>query len=151
MKKSGIGSVASTCGDKYRAMDWLNGESTHRNGVASCAIPCMAPALPARLSTNMPIVIRDGKACGLMITSGCMPDSVNGMSTAGHFWEQTPFWPCLEENLSPITGDRGTLSLKWILVHSVVLVSLPVKLSWTHCQLTSQAYNPCRRAKFLTD
>jgi hypothetical protein len=24
----------------------------------------------------------------------------------GHFWEQTPFCPCREENLSPITGER---------------------------------------------
>jgi hypothetical protein len=38
--------------------------------------------------------------------SGCIPDSEKGMSTAGHFWEQTPFCPCLEENLSPMTGAR---------------------------------------------
>jgi hypothetical protein len=39
----------------------------------------------------MPIVMRDGKACGLMMTSGIMPDSLKGMSIAGHFCEQTPF------------------------------------------------------------
>lgn len=64
---------------------------THVNGVASCARPCIAPAFPAMLSTNMPIVIRLGKACGLIITSGCIPLSLNGISMAGHFCEQTPF------------------------------------------------------------
>jgi hypothetical protein len=43
--------------------------------------------------------------------SGCMPDSENGISTAGHFCEHTPFWPCLEENLSPIIGARAIRSL----------------------------------------
>lgn len=60
-------------------------------GVASWARPCRAPAFPAILSTNIPIVIRDGKACGLMMTSGCMPVSEKGMSIIGNFCEQTPF------------------------------------------------------------
>jgi len=45
------------------------------------------------------------------MTSGCIPDSENGMSTAGHFCEQTPFCPCREENLSPIIGARVTRNL----------------------------------------
>ena len=40
-------------------------------------------ALPAMLSISIPMVMRDGKACGLMITSGVMPLSVNGMSCCG--------------------------------------------------------------------
>lgn len=35
---------------------------THWKGVASCARPCIAPAFPAILSTNMPMVIRLGNA-----------------------------------------------------------------------------------------
>jgi len=35
---------------------------------------------PAMLSISIPIVIRDGKAFGLIITSGTIPDSEKGMS-----------------------------------------------------------------------
>lgn len=38
--------------------------------------------------------------------SGTRPDSVNGKSSAGYKREQTPFWPCREENLSPMIGVR---------------------------------------------
>ena len=40
----------------------------------------------ARLSFYflLPIVIRDGKPCGLKMISGVIPDSVNGMFSAGH-------------------------------------------------------------------
>lgn len=38
------------------------GLETYLKGVASWARPCKAPALPAILSTNIPIVIREGKA-----------------------------------------------------------------------------------------
>lgn len=67
---------------------WDQGAGVLRSywkGVASCARPCIAPAFPAILSTNIPIVIRLGNAWGFIITSGCIPLSVNGMSTAGHF------------------------------------------------------------------
>ena len=84
--------------------------SSKLNGVESCAIAWRAPALPASDSTNMPIVIREGKAWGLMMTSGWIPDSENGISFEGHFCDITPFWPWREENLSPIIGLRGTLS-----------------------------------------
>jgi hypothetical protein len=40
--------------------------------------------LPAIDSMSMPIVMREGKACGLMITSGTMPDSENGMFWVGY-------------------------------------------------------------------
>ena len=56
------------------------------------------------------MVILLGKALGLMITSGVMPDSVKGMSTLGQSMDRTPFWPWREENLSPITGRRSNLS-----------------------------------------
>lgn len=40
----------------------------------------MQAALPAMDSISIPIVIREGKALGLMITSGVIPDSLNGIS-----------------------------------------------------------------------
>jgi len=36
------------------------------------------------------MVMRDGKPCGLNKMSGVMPDSVKGMSSAGHSRESTP-------------------------------------------------------------
>jgi len=47
----------------------------------------------------------------LIITSGVRPVSVNGISILGQSIDKTPFWPCLEENLSPITGLLSNLSL----------------------------------------
>jgi hypothetical protein len=41
--------------------------------------------------------------------SGLMPLSLNGISICGHKIERTPFWPCLLENLSPMTGFLGNL------------------------------------------
>ena len=53
------------------------------------------------------MVIREGKACGLMIKSGRIPvASAKGMSASGQGRERTPFWPWREENLSPTTGLR---------------------------------------------
>ena len=76
-------------------------------GVASTNSPFSAPALEHRLSSSIPIVILEGKACGLMMRSGLIPeDSANGMSASGHGRESTPFWPWREENLSPTTGLR---------------------------------------------
>lgn len=59
------------------------------------------------------------------MTSGCIPLSLNGMSIMGNFWEHTPFCPCRDENLSPMTGDRGILSLIWIFCASVSPASPP--------------------------
>ncbi len=42
-------------------------------GDASTNCPASAPPFDTKLSTNMPMVMRDGKACGLMIRSGRMP------------------------------------------------------------------------------
>lgn len=103
--------IQKICRNDQSARYGVCGNITYVKGVASWARPCMAPAFPAMLSTNMPMVMRLGKACGLMMTSGCIPLSLNGMSIAGHFWEQTPFCPCRDENLSPITGERGILSV----------------------------------------
>ena len=55
---------------------------------------------------RVPIVIREGKACGLMMTSGVIPSSVKGMSVCGQSCANVPFCPCRDENLSPITGLR---------------------------------------------
>ena len=70
------------------------------------------------------MVILLGKALGLMMTSGVMPDSVKGMSILGQSIDKTPFWPCLEENLSPMTGRRSNLSFTKIF--SADLLSPPV-------------------------
>lgn len=43
--------------------------------------------------------------------SGTIPYSVKGISTWGHNTESTPFYPCLELNLSPIIGFLGILTL----------------------------------------
>lgn len=83
--------VREAAGDEVRENTQVPANETHVNGVASWARPCIAPALPAKLSTNMPIVIRDGKACGLIMTSGCIPLSLKGISIMGNFCEQTPF------------------------------------------------------------
>jgi hypothetical protein len=40
-----------------------------------------------------------------------MPLSLKGISICGHRIERTPFWPCLLENLSPMTGFLGNLSV----------------------------------------
>jgi hypothetical protein len=58
------------------------------------------------LSMSIPMVMREGKACGLMMMSGVMPDSVNGMSACGQSSDLGPFCPCREENLSPTIGLR---------------------------------------------
>ena len=55
---------------------------------AKCEVPHLplsAPALLAMLSSSMPIVMRDGKAWGLMSRSGRMPVRAQyGISTSGH-------------------------------------------------------------------
>ncbi len=63
------------------------------------------------LSISIAIVILEGNAWGLIITSGVMPVSVKGISTVGHKTLNTPFYPCLDENLSPIIGFLGNLTL----------------------------------------
>ena len=72
--------------------------------------PLSAPAFPAMDSMNWPTVILDGNACGLIITSGTMPSAVYGMSSCGTTSPTTPFWPCLEANLSPISGTLMSLT-----------------------------------------
>jgi hypothetical protein len=46
-------------------------------GAASWKYPCRAPLFPAMLSTIMPVAIRLGNACGLIVISGDIPDSLN--------------------------------------------------------------------------
>ena len=50
-------------------------------------------------------------ACGLIIKSGTIPDSVNGISSSGTIKPTTPFCPCLEANLSPSSGILKSLTL----------------------------------------
>ena len=69
------------------------------------------PLYPLPPSMQLPLTIREGKACGLIITSGDIPLSVKGISSVGHNIDITPFCPCREENLSPITGFRGNRSV----------------------------------------
>lgn len=81
---------------------------------------------------SMPIVILLGKAFGLMMMSGVMPDSVNGMSILGHNIDSTPFCPCRDENLSPITGRLSNLSFSSTFSAFLFSLSPPVtKMFWT--------------------
>ncbi len=70
----------------------------------------MEPTFPPIISRTCPTVIRDGIACGLIIRSGVKPDSVNGISAIGTFKPITPFCPCLEANLSPMSGILSSLT-----------------------------------------
>lgn len=72
--------------------------------------PSKATDFAAILSINIPIVILEGKAFGLMMMSGVIPVYVNGISILGQSIDRTPFCPCLEENLSPITGLLSNLN-----------------------------------------
>ena len=42
----------------------------------------------------------------MIIISGVIPFSENGISIEGYKTDKTPFYPCRDENLSPITGLR---------------------------------------------
>ena len=72
---------------------WSQSLSWNEKGVESWKRPCKAPLLPAILSISIPIVIRLGKAWGLMITSGDIPLSLNGISVLGQRILNTPFCP----------------------------------------------------------
>ena len=73
--------------------------------------PIIEHALPNKLSTNCPIVIRDGIACGLIMISGRIPSSVNGILSSGINKPIVPFCPQREQNLSPIPGIRSLRTL----------------------------------------
>ena len=66
------------CSDQFFTIEY------YVKGVASFGFPSIAAALPTIDSTNIPIVILDGKACGLIITSGQIPLSLNGKFTDGY-------------------------------------------------------------------
>ena len=74
--------------------------------VALTREPSREPAFPPIISSMCPMVIRDGTACGLMTKSGEIPSAVNGMFSCMVIRPQTPFCPCLDANLSPISGTR---------------------------------------------
>ena len=73
-------------------------------GVESIPQPNFKPTFVMIDSTNCPIVIRLGIACGLIIISGFTPSLVNGISHSGIIAPIVPFCPHLEQNLSPIDG-----------------------------------------------
>ena len=52
--------------------------------------------------------------------SGTMPCSVKGIFSCGHRTDSTPFYPCLEENLSPITGFLLYLTVYDISAYSIM-------------------------------
>ena len=68
----------------------------------------MALAFPVIVSTNWPMVIRDGIACGLIIKSGRIPFAANGMSRSGTTKPMVPFCPARDAILSPMFGMRSS-------------------------------------------
>src|SRR5574338_863140 len=81
------------------------------NAEPSNLAPRTAAALPEMDSMNIPTVIRDGNACGLIKTSGITPSAVYGKSSYRARIPTTPFCPCLDANLSPISGILMSLTL----------------------------------------
>ena len=80
-----------------------------RNAVQSPKEPLIAHAFPTTLSISCPIVIRLGRAWGLMIISGRIPCDVNGISCSLTTIPIVPFCPALDENLSPNEGILSSL------------------------------------------
>src|SRR6478736_1470257 len=76
----------------------------------SILLPRNAAAFPVTDSRNIPTVILDGNACGLIITSGTTPSAVYGRSSWLTSSPTTPFCPCLDANLSPISGILRSLT-----------------------------------------
>ena len=72
--------------------------------------PRSAAALPVIDSMNMPTVILEGNAWGLISTSGVTPSAVYGRSSFLASMPRTPFCPCRAANLSPISGTRMSLT-----------------------------------------
>ncbi len=81
------------------------------NAEPSNLAPRNAADFPQIDSIIMPTVILDGKACGLIKTSGDIPLAVYGKSSALAKIPKTPFCPCLDANLSPISGILISLAL----------------------------------------
>ena len=77
------------------------------NAVQSPYPPKKLHAFPINVSMSCPMVILDGNACGFTIISGRIPSSVKGMFSSGIISPIVPFWPHLEQNLSPIAGIRS--------------------------------------------
>ena len=78
--------------------------------VPSMISPIWDASFPPSVSTNWPIVILDGMAWGLIMTSGTTPSTVKGMSSCGTRSPITPFCPWREANLSPSSGTRRSLT-----------------------------------------
>ena len=79
--------------------------------VQSPKAPYNEQAFPTRDSIKCPIVILDGKACGLTIISGLTPLAEKGISDSGKIIPIVPFCPARLQNLSPIDGSLSCLTL----------------------------------------
>ncbi len=55
--------------------------------------------------------------------SGTIPCSEKGISVYGHKIDKTPFCPCLDENLSPITGFLVIRNLKFMLLSPEIAIA----------------------------
>ena len=101
-------------------------EPLFTNAVQSPVAPYIADALPVIVSTNCPMVIREGIAWGLIIKSGRIPSAVNGISRSGITKPIVPFCPALDAILSPIFGIRSsrtrTLAIRVPISPSVINV-----------------------------
>ena len=78
------------------------------NAVQSPNAPYTTHAFAMIVSTNCPMVMRDGNACGFTIKSGRTPSAVNGISFSGIMRPTVPFWPHRDANLSPMFGARSS-------------------------------------------
>lgn len=71
--------------------------SARWKGVESTKCPSSAPALLPRLSISIPMVMREGNACGLMIRSGLHHSSCPGFRASYQTHEsefKTLYWRC---------------------------------------------------------
>ncbi len=96
------------------------------NMVPSMISPFIEAIFPPIISRICPTVILEGMACGLIMRSGIMPSSVNGMSSCGTTAPMTPFCPCLDANLSP---SSGILSLLTLIFTTLLLLSETVRMT----------------------
>ena len=110
------------------------------NAEPSNCFPLSAAAFPQTDSIIIPTVILDGNACGLIKTSGCVPSSVYGRSSCFAKMPSTPFCPCLDANLSPISGI--------LISRTRILYIFPPSFDWV---ITTVSTTPCSDGLTPTD
>ncbi len=104
-----------------------------RKAEPSTTFPLNAAALPPNDSMNWPTVILEGKACGFIIISGTIPSWVYGKSSWFTSIPRIPFCPCLEANLSPISGILISLTR--------ILYILPPSTDWVIITLSTTPFS----------